>query len=228
MIKICKTCNLEKPIEQFVKNKSSQDGYTSMCKPCRNIVMNSENRERAAIRISNKRKENLVKYVDKSEIWKDFPTDERYEVSNKGRIRNKTLYELLSPSGSGSGYLLFTRYKNGKFSGAYVHHAVAMAFIGNRPNRLTVSHLDGNKFNNCVENLKYESVTDNLARKFEHNTQPMGEDNQASKLSEYDVIEIRKLYSTGDTSYSKLANSYNVSTSTIYRVMNNICWSHVK
>lgn len=32
--KVCKTCNLQKPIGQFYKKRSSADHYGSYCKPC--------------------------------------------------------------------------------------------------------------------------------------------------------------------------------------------------
>ena len=34
MNKICSKCGLEKPINEFVKNKTKKDGYTSYCKEC--------------------------------------------------------------------------------------------------------------------------------------------------------------------------------------------------
>lgn len=34
--KTCKKCNILKPIEEFVKNVSTEDGYTNKCKECLN------------------------------------------------------------------------------------------------------------------------------------------------------------------------------------------------
>lgn len=34
MNKICSKCGLEKPINEFVKNKTKKDGYASYCKEC--------------------------------------------------------------------------------------------------------------------------------------------------------------------------------------------------
>lgn len=37
MIRLCKTCGEEKPIENFPKNKKGKDGYESTCKSCKKI-----------------------------------------------------------------------------------------------------------------------------------------------------------------------------------------------
>lgn len=36
MKKVCRQCQLEKPIEAFAKNRSSKDGYLKDCKDCNN------------------------------------------------------------------------------------------------------------------------------------------------------------------------------------------------
>ena len=35
VVKICKVCNHEKPLEFFQRRSASKDGYTHMCKPCK-------------------------------------------------------------------------------------------------------------------------------------------------------------------------------------------------
>ena len=38
--KICSNCKLEKPLNEFSKEKSNKDGYTYNCKVCRNKKYN--------------------------------------------------------------------------------------------------------------------------------------------------------------------------------------------
>ncbi len=153
-----------------------------------------------------------------------FPTDDKYEISDKGRIRNKTTLKVLRPSSSGSGYLLFPRYKGKVFSGMYVHQAVALAFIGERPEGYDVSHIDGDKMNNCLSNIKYESKKENCYRKREHGTHNNGDKNGQAKLTREQVNEIRELYTTGEYSHAKLGKMFFVSSATIGRAVNYVSW----
>lgn len=66
----------------------------------------------------------------------------------------------------------------------------------------------------------------NGARKYPERLQ-RGEDRPASKLTEDDVREIRKLYELGNTQ-KELAKQFKVSTKNIYLIINRRAWCHVK
>lgn len=55
----------------------------------------------------------------------------------------------------------------------------------------------------------------------------LGEKNPLSKLTEDNVIAIRKDYTAG-TTQKELAKLYNVSVSTIWNIVNNKIWKHVQ
>lgn len=93
------------------------------------------------------------------EIWvyiKNY--DVLYQVSNFGYVkrRNKTL----KPSNR-NGYKSVVLCKNGKTKTFQVHRLVAQAFIPNPHNLPQVNHKDGNKLNNCVENLEWITASNN-------------------------------------------------------------------
>ena len=52
---------------------------------------------------------------------------------------------------------------NGKAKTFLVHKLVAQAFISNPNNLPTINHKDKNKLNNCVNNLEYMSIKDNVS-----------------------------------------------------------------
>lgn len=117
----------------------------------------------------------------KQEIWKPIPHYEGiYEASSFGRIRtceNKTTFtkkhgirhwkqRILKFKGEtySPGYRV-SLWKDGKGKDYLVARLVASAFYGESD--LTVNHIDGNRFNNNVENLEWCSIAENIRKGFE-------------------------------------------------------------
>lgn len=93
------------------------------------------------------------------EIWKNVPFDVRYKVSNIGNVMSRVYHKehLLKPVLHNTGYY-FVRIKSRMYM---VHRLVAMAFIPTQDASLHIDHIDGNKLNNCVENLKWCTQKEN-------------------------------------------------------------------
>lgn len=85
------------------------------------------------------------------EEWKIAIKD--YEVSNKGNVRRAD--KIINCSIINCGYKYFQLVEKGKRINHFVHHLVAKCFIGERPDGLVIDHIDQNKLNNNVENLRY-------------------------------------------------------------------------
>jgi len=43
-----------------------------------------------------------------------------------------------------------------------IHHLICDNFLGKRPDKYTVNHIDGNKLNNLPENLEYVTINENI------------------------------------------------------------------
>lgn len=97
------------------------------------------------------------------EQWKEIIEANNYEVSNLGRVRNKTTKKILKGRLSKSGYLQVSVKLNEtqKFSNRYIHRLVAFYWIANPENKREVNHIDRNKENNAIENLEWVTSSEN-------------------------------------------------------------------
>ena len=94
------------------------------------------------------------------EIWKLIVEYKNYQVSCLGRVRNATTELTLTP-GIDRGYCRVALRKEGKPWRVAIHRLVATAFIINPQQKNTIDHIDGNRSNNVVENLRWVSMSEN-------------------------------------------------------------------
>ena len=89
------------------------------------------------------------------ETWKPIKEFVDYEVSNKGKIRRiiDKKYKKQTPNKKGYKRVFF--FIGGKTYTRYVHRLVAQTFLLNIENKKTVNHKDGDKSNNCIDNLEW-------------------------------------------------------------------------
>lgn len=101
------------------------------------------------------------------EEWLSVPGFEGlYEVSNTGKVKslkkNGHKELILKQYFDRYGYLKVYLYKNKKPHYLTVHRLVALAFIPNPENKNTVDHIDCNRANNRVDNLRWATMIENL------------------------------------------------------------------
>lgn len=110
----------------------------------------------------------------KVEFWKqDLPNEQwittyynkNFEVSNYARVRDKRDFSLRKASHKGKGY-----YKVSLDHVNYpLHRLVLLSFSPiDNCEKMTVDHIDGNRSNNILSNLRYASDIDNKGFMIEH------------------------------------------------------------
>ncbi len=101
-----------------------------------------------------------------AELWKDIKGFSNYQVSNKGRVRNKdNMIPTIRNKTNECGYYVKKMYNdNDVIKTRSVHELVAKAFLDNPNNNQFVIHKDANKLNNCVDNLEWGTRCDFFAK----------------------------------------------------------------
>lgn len=84
-----------------------------------------------------------------------------YSITSCGRVWSHRSNGFLTPYSVGAGYLQVELFLNGKRWLKYVHRLVADAYIPNSDNLPQVNHIDGNKHNNCINNLEWTTAKKN-------------------------------------------------------------------
>ena len=85
-----------------------------------------------------------------------------YEVSSVGRIRNSKTGRVLKTQPRKDGYVGIQLSKDGKIKNLLTHRLVALAFIENPSEKPDVDHIDRNKANNSIDNLRWSTTSENL------------------------------------------------------------------
>lgn len=101
--------------------------------------------------------------------WKKIDRfDGKYSISDSGEVRNDSTGKMLKQSIHVNGYCVVGIYNKEKKQTSHyrVHRLVAEAFIPNPDNKEIVNHIDGNKHNNSVENLEWNTSSENVNHAF--------------------------------------------------------------
>lgn len=87
--------------------------------------------------------------------------ENKYQVSNFGNVKNIQRNRILKPWNNGNGYAYISLVKHGKTYKFGLHRIVAQHFLSNSDSLPEVNHIDGDKFNNHIDNLEWCTRKDN-------------------------------------------------------------------
>lgn len=170
---------------------------------------------------------------ENSEIWAPIPEYPGYEASTHGRIRSNargqprrnrwgtiTIYsirERILKQRVGQGYC-YVGIRNVGARGAPVgvHCLVLRAHTGPPAPGQECRHLDGDRSNNRLGNLKWGTRKENAADRVLHGTHHRGEASPTSRLTDEQAEEIRE----ASGSHAEVARHFGVSATTIWRIRN--------
>lgn len=151
-----------------------------------------------------------------------------YEVSDQGRV--KSLNRLVTDSNgvlrkfkshiikprknpARGNYLSVALCSSGCYTYHYIHRLVLQSFIGPCPPNMQCCHNDGNASNNCLNNLRWDTIASNHNDKIKHNSL-IG---RPSLLSDQQIKEIRQKYKRGNG--PQLALIYNTTYKNIHVIV---------
>jgi hypothetical protein len=96
-----------------------------------------------------------------AEQWHPITGFAAYSVSDFGRVRNDQSGKVLSPS-TANGYKFVGLCNQGVRTNCRVHRLVVQEFVGPIPEGMEVDHIDRNRANNNVSNLRIVSKSENM------------------------------------------------------------------
>jgi hypothetical protein len=95
------------------------------------------------------------------EEFREIENFDNYEVSNFGNVRNKKTEKLLKKRLSKNGYYRIDLRQNSKRSTLLIHRLVALTFIDNPDDKPCIDHIDNNRANNDIRNLRWCTSKEN-------------------------------------------------------------------
>jgi hypothetical protein len=159
-----------------------------------------------------------------TELWKQIPFSKNYEVSTSGNIRNyKTKHQPvfnIDKLKSTKTRIRITNLLNddGEKKGYYLHRLIAQTFIPNPNNLSEVNHIDGDPYNNCVNNLEWITREDNM-KHFHTNNKYVSKYMRKILVVNVSSNEIEKTYNCLEECISDL--QLDISYNKLYRILNN-------
>lgn len=161
---------------------------------------------------------------DDGEIYSMKPINQFTQIPEKPRMLKKSLDK--------DGYFRVTLRKDKSAVIRRVSALILETFVSSRPDGMLACHGINGKRNNSINNLYWGSPSRNSGLdKIRDGTMQNGEKNGFAKLTEAQVREIKRLYSSygkNGLTQQELAKKFNISDTTIYQIVRGITWKHTR
>lgn len=146
---------------------------------------------------------------------------------DKNGIRKRKPWKPLKSSLNSHGYpAVAMAYAPWRSLTKEIHVLVMLVFAGPRPEGLEVRHLDGVKTNNRLENLAYGTKSENMEDAIRHGSKIVGETHYLAKLTNAQVLEIRRLRHDGTTP-SDIATLFGVTSHYVTKICSRQIWKRI-
>jgi len=177
----------------------------------------------------------------KNEIWKDvIEFNGCYQVSSLGRIKSKDrivikkhnsgkmmrqFYKgrMLSGTPQKYGHISVHLGFEGRKYGRSLHRLILETFSGKAPHGCECCHNNGISSDNRIENLRWDTHTENNKDRKKHGMYAVGEKHAMAKLTEEQALEIKYC----GMSPIKASRKFNIGLSTIHRIRNGESWRFI-
>lgn len=178
-----------------------------------------------------------------SDSWREYESEgligkRSFLVSKNGLVKKlytgQDKYKILEGAINNGYRAIWVTKEDGKRTAKYVHKMIAETFLPNSDKKDYVIHLDHNKLNNEIENLKWADLEEwkehnkDLFRMMKGRSRLDSIPN--SKLSEKEVVRLKKklLDPNRKMKIATLAKQFNISQGQVYRILRGENWSHIE
>lgn len=144
------------------------------------------------------------------ETWTNIESFPMYDVSDRGRVRNRNTGRILRAGKNPKGYSIVSLYTDGKSHTQKVHRLVAEAYCLNPYRSREINHIDGNKDNNSADNLEWCTGSKNIKHAYDNGLK------QPPRMKKVRIVETNEIFD----SMSECARHINGTVSGIYDCIN--------
>jgi len=159
------------------------------------------------------------------ERWAVVADAPKYFVSTNGRV--------LGPRGirkpmMENGYPWFDAKVDGVRKCIRIHRAMAIAFMPQEDGKPMVNHVSGVKSENRLDNFEWTDNRGNIQHGWSlGRVSVKGQDHPKHKLTNEQVLEMRRLYSTGLYTKTHLGRMFGVSQPVAGKIIRRQLWRHL-
>lgn len=127
-----------------------------------------------------------------------------------------------------TGYSVMTARKPGIQKQLRIHRFVWECHRGEIPEGLIINHINGDKRDNCIDNLEVVTHSENVLHGFRvlGRVPTRGQDRPETTLKDEDVLEIRRLSAMGYGN-TEIGEIFGVSHNVVYQIKTRKRWKHL-